>query len=141
MSEASEAKVGSAASSRAATARRSVLVAVVVAAAVSCVAFVSIVAFRALRPEGDPHRVVLAAGGNEYSARLLHARHGDLEVTFANTDAVTHTFTVPELGVDLVVASGEAGTASFRARPGTYRYLCTVPGHDGPGMRGELRVR
>lgn len=88
-----------------------------------------------------PNRVLLAASGMEYSARVLEARPGEVEVTFANTDAVAHTFTVPDLGVDLEVASGEAGTAVFSAPHGTYRYVCTVPGHDGPGMRGELRVR
>ncbi len=85
-------------------------------------------------------RLVLAASELEYSARVLEARPGEVEVTFANTDAVPHTFTVPALGVDLEVAPGEARTATFSARAGSYSYLCTIPGHTGPGMRGELKV-
>lgn len=84
---------------------------------------------------------MLAASGLEYSDRVLEGRGGDVTVAFANTDAVPHTFTVPSLGVDLIVGSGEAGTATFRAPAGTYRFVCTVPGHDGAGMQGELRLR
>jgi uncharacterized cupredoxin-like copper-binding protein len=28
-----------------------------------------------------------------------------------------------------------------RLRRGTYRYICTVPGHADAGMKGRLRVR
>jgi uncharacterized cupredoxin-like copper-binding protein len=30
-------------------------------------------------------------------------------------------------------------TVTFTA-PGTYEYLCTLPGHAAAGMKGELRV-
>lgn len=103
-------------------------------------AALAVAASRLTRQSGA-NRVLLAASGMEYSARVLEARSGEVEMTFANTDAVPHTFTVPDLGVDLEVASGEARTAVFSVRHGTYRYVCTVPGHDGPGMRGELWVR
>jgi uncharacterized cupredoxin-like copper-binding protein len=26
------------------------------------------------------------------------------------------------------------------AKPGTYEYLCTVPGHAAAGMKGDLKV-
>lgn len=103
-------------------------------------AALAVAASRLTRQSGA-NRVLLAASGMAYSARVLEARPGEVEMTFANTDAVPHTFTVPDLGVDLEVASGEARTAVFSVRHGTYRYACTVPGHDGPGMRGELWVR
>ena len=30
-------------------------------------------------------------------------------------------------------------TVTF-TKPGTYRYLCTVPGHAAAGMKGDLKV-
>lgn len=124
---------------RLARARPAVLVALAVVAFVVAVALV--LGIQGARDASDDGSLVLAARNLEYSARVLEGRSGEVNVAFANTDAVTHTFTVPALGVDLVVASGEAGTTTFRAGPGTYRFVCTVPGHDGPGMRGELRLQ
>lgn len=124
---------------RAVTARPSVVVFLAVVAFLVAVA--AVVAVRQLGDDGDRHTLVLAASELEYSSSVLEGRSGEVAVAFANTDAVTHTFTIPALGVDLVVGAGEAATATFRAGPGTYRFVCTVPGHDGPGMRGELRLR
>lgn len=97
--------------------------------------------WRVLDLSGRSNELLVGADDFAFSSLELKARRGMTEVTFANTDAVTHTFTIAELGLDLVVASGEAGTATFEARPGRYQFLCTIPGHDVPGMRGVLRVK
>lgn len=91
------------------------------------------------RPGPSPE-VMLGADNFAYSSRELTAPAGDIRLTLANTDAVTHTLTIASLGVDLVVESGGAATAEARVRPGRYQFVCTIPGHDVPGMRGVLRV-
>ena len=38
---------------------------------------------------------------------------------------------------------GTGGTSKLSAtlQPGTYEFLCTVPGHEEGGMKGELTVK
>ncbi len=38
---------------------------------------------------------------------------------------------------------GQGGTSEFTAdvKTGKYVYLCTVPGHEDGGMKGELTVK
>lgn len=93
----------------------------------------------AVTPAGREH-LLLEASDFEFSTRSLRAEAGEVELSFANTDAVPHTFTVEDLGVHLEVGGGEARRISFDAEPGRYRFVCTVPGHDTPGMRGVLVV-
>jgi uncharacterized cupredoxin-like copper-binding protein len=41
-----------------------------------------------------------------------------------------------------VIGSGRTASLSVRLRAGrSYRYVCTVPGHEDAGMKGTLRVR
>lgn len=86
------------------------------------------------------HAVLVAVSDLTFSARDLRVEAGEITVSLANTDAVSHTFTVDELSVDLEVGPGEAAQATFDAEPGQYPFICTVPGHDTPGMRGVLTV-
>jgi uncharacterized cupredoxin-like copper-binding protein len=38
---------------------------------------------------------------------------------------------------------GKGGTSSFKVtlKPGTYTFLCEVPGHAAAGMKGTLTVK
>jgi plastocyanin len=59
-----------------------------------------------------------------------------------NSKDEIHTFTVRKLGVNWVVtqeAKPQAQSFTFD-RPGTYRLICTIPGHEGSGMVGEITV-
>ena len=63
-------------------------------------------------------------------------------VTFELTceDAVNHNVVIDELDEEVAVcAPGETGTGSIELQPGSYTYVCTVPGHES-SMRGELVV-
>lgn len=75
-----------------------------------------------------------------FSTRTLTVEAGEVTLALANTDAMTHTFTVRELDVNIEAGGGEAARATFTARPGTYEYICTIPGHDNEEMRGVLTV-
>ncbi len=89
---------------------------------------------------GSTHEVLVAVSNLTYSTRDIRVESGQVTVSLANTDAVSHTFTITTLGVDLEVGPGEASRVTFDARPGQYSFVCTIPGHDTPGMRGVLRV-
>lgn len=64
-----------------------------------------------------------------------------VNLTVTNRGAAPHDFTIPDLGIRVVVAPGQTETVGFSASvPGTYDTLCTVPGHAGAGMIGTLVV-
>lgn len=71
---------------------------------------------------------------------LTVAAGEDVTIVFTAAD-VTHDFTIPE--VDVHVGADARGTVQGGLRidePGTYTYVCTVPGHEDAGMRGTLTV-
>jgi uncharacterized cupredoxin-like copper-binding protein len=65
---------------------------------------------------------------------------GSVTFRVTNRGTVSHDFKIAGKKTKLL-AKGKTATlrASF-ARPGRYRFLCTVPGHAAGGMRGVLRV-
>lgn len=75
-----------------------------------------------------------------YSTAQLDAAAGTVTVRVTNHDLFWHTFTIPELGVDLKVPVGGRKEITFNAPPGAYAYLCSVPGHAAQ-MHGTLTVR
>lgn len=77
----------------------------------------------------------------KFSPSTLEARAGDNAVFAENEDLFWHTFTIPELDVDLKLSEGAHRRAEFDARPGTYEFKCTIPGHEQAGMKGTLVVR
>ena len=84
--------------------------------------------------------VLVGVSNLTYSTQALRVVAGEVTLAFANTDAIPHTFTIRELDVALEAGGGEAARATFTAAPGTYDFICTIPGHDTPGMRGVLTV-
>jgi len=55
-----------------------------------------------------------------------------------NRDGIRHTFTIPELGIDLEVPALKARRVEIDAEPGTYQIICAVPGHET--MTGILTI-
>jgi uncharacterized cupredoxin-like copper-binding protein len=88
-----------------------------------------------------------------------------VKLTFHNKDSVDHDFSIMEIpmvmsataepmaGHDMggmsdqpqlhmAVAMGGTGSMEFTpSKPGTYEFLCTVPGHKEAGMKGTLVVK
>lgn len=64
----------------------------------------------------------------------------DVTVTIPNHGASLHTFVVPDLGIDVEMASGQTQTVTINAPAGTYDFICDVPGHAAAGMVGTLTV-
>lgn len=98
-------------------------------------------AVRRATDAGDaPHELLVGVSDLTFSSTDLRVEEGEVSLALANTDAVPHTFTIAALGVDVQVGGGEAARATFTATPGRYAFVCTIPGHDSPGMRGVLTV-
>src|SRR4051794_27749903 len=71
------------------------------------------------------------------------ATPGKVTVTMPNQAPIPHNIAItgPVNGKGPVVQNG--GTSSFSAtlKPGTYTFLCDVPGHAAAGMKGTLTVK
>ncbi len=91
----------------------------------------------ALRP-GD---LALTAQHVKFSDTTLEAQAGRVAVTMSNLDLFWHTFTVRELEVNLNVPVQAERRIEFDAAPGTYEFVCKIPGHAQAGMKGTLIVR
>lgn len=74
----------------------------------------------------------------------LEAPAGEVTIDFDNPSAIPHNVVIEEDGKELAgfepIAEGEEDV-SADLEPGTYTFLCTVPGHAQAGMEGTLVVK
>jgi plastocyanin len=90
---------------------------------------------------GSTLNVVAKEFAFTFSPAQAHA--GPITFAVANDGAAVHDFRIEGNGVDERTTRLEAGQRdSFTVdlQPGTYRYVCTVGGHDQLGMQGTLTV-
>lgn len=118
---------------------------------------------------GEDVGKLAAAGAPEVSNKPIAATGGKLEIdanptgalAFASTKAtsgpgmveilslneapIQHNIALKDTGGKVVEGAvvGTGGTSKLEAdlKPGKYEFLCTVPGHEEGGMKGELTVR
>lgn len=63
---------------------------------------------------------------------------GETEITLANQGSVEHNVTIE--GETIVTAGpGATESGSMTLEPGTYEYICSIPGHE-QAMSGEFTV-
>jgi plastocyanin len=65
---------------------------------------------------------------------------GSVTFRFTNRGRVKHDFKIAGKKTP-VINRGRSATLRVALRRGSYRYVCTVPGHSASGMKGTLRVR
>jgi len=74
----------------------------------------------------------------------LASKPGKVTIDFDNPAALEHNVAIEQNGKEIAVsetlAKGKTSVSADLA-PGTYTYLCTVPGHAEAGMEGVLTVR
>jgi plastocyanin len=92
-------------------------------------------------PKPPPGALVVEAKNIAFDPKALSARGGKVTVAMRNRDLFWHTFSIDAVRLDLRVPVGRLRTATFDARPGSYRFYCSIPGHASLGMRGTLTVR
>jgi len=79
-----------------------------------------------------------------FDTTTLTSKPGKVTIDFDNPSALEHDVAIEQDGKEIVISEiiteGET-SASADLAPGTYTFLCTVPGHAEAGMEGTLTVR
>jgi len=79
-----------------------------------------------------------------FDTTKLSAQAGEVTIDFTNPSALEHDVAIEQNGKQLAISETVAeGKTSVSAElePGTYTFLCTVPGHAEAGMEGTLTVK
>jgi uncharacterized cupredoxin-like copper-binding protein len=69
------------------------------------------------------------------------AKPGTVVFTLKNVGHVSHDFKIAGKKTPLVKPGKSATLKIVFTKAGTYKYLCTVPGHAAAGMKGTFVVR
>lgn len=90
-------------------------------------------------------RVSAAANGSlKYTKTTLSAPAGRVTITMPNPSPLPHNIAIKGAGVSVkgkIVAKGGTSTVSVTLKKGRYTFYCSVPGHEGAGMKGTLTVK
>ncbi|MFV1859201.1 MAG: cupredoxin domain-containing protein [Anaerolineales bacterium] len=89
-----------------------------------------------------PEELTVTASEFEFDPAAITLKIGEPVVAkITNTGALQHTFTIPDLDVDVETPVGQTVTVEFTpAQSGTFELLCTIPGHKEAGMIGTVSV-
>jgi FtsH-binding integral membrane protein len=74
----------------------------------------------------------------EFSPDTLVMDEAAEGVWIDNRDGIYHTFTIEALGIDVEIPAFKSRRIDLNAAPGTYSYVCTIPGHET--MTGALII-
>lgn len=90
---------------------------------------------------GASQSVELDAQDISWSKKEITVKPGDT-IVVKNVGALQHDFSVDALKIADPVDSGASVTVTIPAdaKPGTYEYYCSVPGHKEAGMVGKLTI-
>jgi plastocyanin len=79
-----------------------------------------------------------------FDTTKLTSKPGKVTIDFDNPAALEHDVAIEQdgkqLAVSEIISTGKTSVSADLA-PGTYTFLCTVPGHAEAGMEGTLTVR
>ncbi len=79
-----------------------------------------------------------------FDTTSLTSKPGKVTIDFDNPSALEHNVAIEQEGKEIAVsetlAEGKTSVSADLA-PGTYTYLCTIPGHAEAGMEGALTVK
>ncbi len=85
------------------------------------------------------------SGQLKFDTTKLTAKAGSDSFDFTNDAAISHNFTIEDSSGKTVgttpTFSGGSKTLTADLKPGTYKFLCTIPGHAQGGMQGTLTVK
>jgi plastocyanin len=87
----------------------------------------------------QPTDLAIKTENMAFSQKELFSDSEQVTLHLSNNDLWWHTFTIDELGVNLVVPMGAEREITFSAEPGEYQYYCNIPGHEG-AMHGTLII-
>jgi plastocyanin len=97
-------------------------------------------------PKGPGGKLKISADPTQlaFDKKTLTSKPGPVTVIFTNPAPIAHNFAVEESGkllgqTPLITSSTASKTIDLA--PGSYTFLCTVPGHAQAGMQGTLTVK
>lgn len=97
--------------------------------------------------KGASETLKLSASPTEIAfdtTQLTARKAGRVTIDFDNPSALEHDVAIAQNGKQIAISETIAkGSTSVSAdlKPGTYTFLCTVPGHAEAGMQGTLTVK
>jgi plastocyanin len=84
-------------------------------------------------------------GALAFASTKAQASPGMIEILSLNEAPIPHNIAIKDTGGKLVegavVETGGTSKLNADLKPGKYEFLCTVPGHEEGGMKGELTVQ
>jgi uncharacterized cupredoxin-like copper-binding protein len=80
--------------------------------------------------------------GKEYKFILSKKTvpHGTVTFKFRNAGKLSHDFKIAGKKTKIIRKGKSAAPLTVKLKKGSYRYICTIPGHVEEGMKGTLRV-
>ncbi|MGH2451886.1 MAG: cupredoxin domain-containing protein [Candidatus Limnocylindria bacterium] len=99
----------------------------------------------AIAENGAQRLTVLVSNENRFSPSALVVKAGvPIELTLRSIGLAAHDLTITDgvsAPVKVEVDGGGSTSATFTLdRPGTYTFICSVPGHADGGMHGTIRA-
>jgi plastocyanin len=91
-----------------------------------------------LRISADP------GGAMKFTRKALSAHPGRVTIVMQNPAVLPHNVAIKGNGVNVkgkIVLKGGTSSVTAVLKKGTYRFYCSVPGHEAAGMWGTLVVR
>jgi plastocyanin len=92
---------------------------------------------------GDGTAIIVEVNDFSISLATSQIEAGRMTFVVDNNGSTPHDFAVRGKGVEYrtpMVEPGKSATLTADLEPGTYTYICTVPGHEELGMRGNFNV-
>ena len=79
--------------------------------------------------------------GKEYKFTLTSKtiKHGSVTFKFTNKGKLAHDFKIDGKKTK-IIQKGKSASLTVSLKKGSYKYLCTIPGHADKGMKGTLKV-
>jgi uncharacterized cupredoxin-like copper-binding protein len=95
-----------------------------------------------LPPTGEFREVQVTLDEYSFTPENIEIGLGqEVQLTVTNKGALAHTFTAPDLGINLEVPGGKTESTIFTAdKAGAFELICTSAGHEQLGMTGQIFV-
>jgi plastocyanin len=75
----------------------------------------------------------------KFSLTKTSAKHGSITFRFTNAGKIGHDFKIDGKKTP-VIKPRKTASITINLKKGSYKYLCTVPGHAASGMKGTFKV-
>ena len=98
----------------------------------------------AAKGPGGTVQLAAAEADLKFDKTELSSKPGKVTIEFENPSAIPHNVAIEKEGEELATTEtfvGGSESVSVELAPGTYTFLCTVPGHAEAGMEGTLTVK